>query len=66
MQQRRTAVLLGAGASKDAGLPLSDELIKYVAHNLDGSRNLKDLALILNQIIAAIIGHNGELGFSPL
>lgn len=68
-ETRRTALLLGAGASKDAGLPLSDELTRHVAAALADDRKAKDLALLLNQIIAAIIAHNGELGisaFAPL
>lgn len=61
----RVAVLLGAGASADAGLPLSGELTNYLIEYVGSNHDLK-LSAALNQICSAIIAHRGTQGVSPL
>lgn len=68
----RTIVLLGAGASRDSGLPLTGDLAELVvarANADDGSRHRRQQpsgVAELNFIYSAMMGHQGEHGDDPL
>lgn len=66
----RTAVLLGAGASADAGLPLTSELAEFVvaaANNASQSRfGRPDWVRAINATYSAMIGFKGSRGGNPL
>lgn len=64
-RQSRVAVLLGAGASADAGLPLAGDLTTYLIRRLEQNGD-ESLSAVLNQICSAIIAHRGIQGISPL
>lgn len=72
--EERTVVLLGAGASADAGLPLTSGLARLVvekANELDAKhRRLPPgppgFITALNAVYASMIGHQGQLGSNPL
>jgi hypothetical protein len=51
----RIAFLLGAGASKDAGLPLTGELTREVGEVISADRQLSRLADLYSLIVSAII-----------
>jgi hypothetical protein len=62
----RIAVLLGAGASVDAGLPMSTDLTKLLVEKL-GEELVYDQPVrdALHFVCAAMIGHRGSAGESP-
>jgi hypothetical protein len=63
---RRTAVLLGAGASRDGGLPLTCERPEVVfrrpAHASDGSSRRPDRLTALNFTYGAMVSHRTREG----
>jgi hypothetical protein len=71
-RQSRTAILLGAGASADAGLPLTARLAEQIvrAANEDVRRSnwrqTDDWVRALNMVYSAMIGHQGAHGDDPL
>lgn len=69
--QERTIVLLGAGASADAGLPLTSELASQIitkANETYGStfRNTPSWVKALNAAYGAMVSHQSNRGHSPL
>lgn len=65
---QRFAVLLGAGASRDAGLPLTGELTQQVIAGLqqpDGVAHDTQLGNALNYICGALIRQRAETGIDP-
>lgn len=71
--QERTLVLLGAGSSADAGLPLTSELASQVvtmANENYGSsfqgRNTPSWVKALNAAYGAMVSHQSNRGHSPL
>jgi hypothetical protein len=56
--------LLGAGASKDAGLPLATEITRQALQHINDESPQNESAL-LNYIVSAVIGHNGHAGQRP-
>lgn len=60
---RKTTVVLGAGASKDADLPLSTELTRQLAREVD-ARVGRETAQALHVVIGSIIAHETRLGAS--
>jgi hypothetical protein len=66
---RRTAVLLGAGASRDGGLPITCELPEVVfrrpAHASDGSSRRPDRLTALNFTYGAMVSHRTREGSDP-
>lgn len=64
--EQRIAVLLGAGASVDAGLPMSTELTKLLVEKL-GEQLIYDRPVLdaLHFVCSAMIGHRGSTGESP-
>lgn len=66
MAEQRIAVLLGAGASVDAGLPMSTELTERLVENL-GQRLVYERPVLhaLHFVCSAMIGHRGSTGESP-
>ena len=68
----RTAVLLGAGASADAGLPLTSALAAKViarANELDRQDHFSakpDWVRALNAVYAGMVGYQGARGENPL
>lgn len=67
---RRVAVLLGAGASRDAGLPLTSELAEVVLQRLSGSVSggdrRPDWLDALNFTYGAMVSHRSRDGSNPL
>lgn len=61
----KTVVLLGAGASVDAGMPTSRELTKHVWDRLASSSDHKHLKAILGYVIGALTAKQAKQGFSP-
>lgn len=58
--------LLGAGASKDAGLPLASEITARALDQIGSQGDFEvPAASLLNYIVSAIIGHNGRSGLRP-
>nr|WP_154923552.1 SIR2 family protein [Microbacterium testaceum] len=72
--QDRIVVLLGAGASADAGLPLTSGLARLVverANDLDKKRRQlppgpPGFVTALNAVYASMVGHQGQRGSNPL
>ncbi|WP_341977801.1 SIR2 family protein [Microbacterium sp. LWO13-1.2] len=73
--EERTAVLLGAGASRDAGLPLTQELALNLLKSFDDElstmndymrQRQQPVVRALEVIYAAMISHATEQGGSPL
>ncbi|GAP61266.1 conserved hypothetical protein [Arthrobacter sp. Hiyo1] len=66
MTEKRIAVLLGAGASVDAGLPMSTDLTKLLVEKL-GEQLTYDRSVLdaLHFVCSAMIGHRGSAGESP-
>jgi hypothetical protein len=71
----RTVVLLGAGASRDAGLPLTEELAQVLVRNFDEElsglerRHLpmqEPIVRALHVVYGAMVAHATEHGKSPL
>lgn len=69
----RTIVLLGAGASADAGLPLTSELAAQIVEmanaevdDRDYSPRPPDWVRALNSVYAGMVGHQGLRGDNPL
>lgn len=65
----RTTVLLGAGASKDAGLPLTVDLAVRLVEgaNLEaGHRGRPDWVSALNFVYGSMVGYQAEDGGNPL
>lgn len=60
---------LGAGASRDAGLPLSQDLTRLVVKDLNPENHLpsrkRDLQKVLNFVVFAMVAHDGKSGKSP-
>lgn len=66
---RRIAVLLGAGASRDAGLPLTSELAAGVvakANQEDSFGAKPNWVRALNAVYAGMVGYQGASGEDPL
>jgi hypothetical protein len=63
----QTTVLLGAGASKDAGLPLSSDLTEQITERIQAGRRPGRPVInsALNQVIGAIIAHDTRHGRGP-
>ncbi|BAS11764.1 hypothetical protein AHiyo8_00670 [Arthrobacter sp. Hiyo8] len=63
MTEKRIAVLLGAGASVDAGLPMSTDLTKLLVEKL-GEQLTYDRSVLdaLHFVCSAMIGHRGSAG----
>lgn len=61
---RRTTVLLGAGASVDAGLPVSTRLTEELGREIDRSPR-SPVAQALHIVVGSIIAHETRLGASP-
>lgn len=65
-------MLLGAGASRDAGLPLTADLAKEVVHQANQSTrpsfdpSLPDWVRALNAVYGGMVGHYGNRGRNPL
>lgn len=75
MTELRTTVLLGAGASRDAGLPLTEALAQELVKEMDDELAKRDewrrpafepLVQALRFVYGAMVGHATELGESPL
>ena len=64
----RTTVLLAAGASKNAGLPLTNELARQVVEKANSNLNfpLPNYARVLNVVHGALGGYQGLRGENPL
>ncbi|MDD9153985.1 SIR2 family protein [Plantibacter flavus] len=71
----RTAVLLGAGASRDAGLPLTEELARKLVESFDDElaqmptydrASQERIVRALHVVYAAMLAHATEQGMSPL
>lgn len=71
----RTAVLLGAGASRDAGLPLTEELARKIMESFDAELAAMDrweqvhqepIVRALHVVYGAMVSHATEHGSSPL
>lgn len=71
----RTAVLLGAGASRDAGLPLTEELAQRLVRDFDdglvltqpsGGLRPEQLLRALHMVYGAMVARATERGDSPL
>lgn len=66
----RVAVLLGAGASADAGLPLTTELAAKVVALANaehrGERPMPDWVRALNFVYGSMVGYQAEDGSDPL
>ncbi len=61
----RSLVLLGAGASKEAGVPTSFELTRQLAEKLAVAAWDQRLASALNFVCGAMIAYDGAKGASP-
>lgn len=66
----RVAVLLGAGASADAGLPLTTELAEMLVRNANAVGGdlgpLPDWVRALNFVYGSMVGYQAEDGSNPL
>lgn len=71
----RTAVLLGAGASRDAGLPLTEELAQKLVESFDTElaemgrwerARQEPIVRALHVVYGAMVSHATENGASPL
>lgn len=71
MTSRKTALLMGAGASRDAGLPLTVELAEMIVQRANDplptySRGRDAWVTALNFAYGAMMGHQSEDGGNPL
>lgn len=57
--------LLGAGASKDAGLPLASQMTKQLVENLSRRPGGADVARAMNYVVSSIVAQRGRQGLSP-
>ena len=69
--EERVAVLLGAGASADAGLPLTTALAEMIVRNVNASARLAGGALpnwvrALNFVYGSMVGYQAEDSSDPL
>lgn len=64
----RTTVLLGAGASADAGLPLTVRLAETIVRRANSGAEARPSAWVsaLNFVYGSMIGHQAEDGGNPL
>jgi hypothetical protein len=65
-QEKRSLVLLGAGASREAGIPLTTEMTQHIVETIGGVpsyRTRTGQALIY--VCGAMIGHESKSGRSP-
>ena len=62
----RTAVLLGAGASADAGLPLTVELASRIVARVNASNSSAEWVRTLNFIYGSMVSHQTRDGGNPL
>lgn len=62
----RTIVLLGAGASRDAGAPLTSDLAAILVRKMNQEPRTRPEVQALNFVYSAMIGHQGEDGSDPL
>lgn len=60
----RLAFLLGAGASADAGLPMSRDLTRKII-DLAAERRDRSLTAALNYVVGVIIAHDSREGMRP-
>ncbi|MCA1840407.1 MAG: SIR2 family protein [Actinomycetota bacterium] len=67
MPDRVTAVLLGAGASKEAGVPLTSEMTRLVVEGIqeDSFARWDKTAAVLNFVCGTIIGYDSSQGGNP-
>lgn len=68
--EERVAVLLGAGASADAGLPLTTALAEMIVRDVNASARLAGGALpnsvrALNFVYGSTVGYQAEDGSDP-
>lgn len=63
--QPRTAVLLGAGASVDAGLPVTAKIAKRIIRRANASKLRTPSLAILNVVYGAMSGYTGLRGKNP-
>jgi hypothetical protein len=64
--QQLPVYLLGAGASKDAGLPLANGITQQALEHLnDGKSDTPQLAPLFNYVVSAISAHAGKSGQRP-
>lgn len=67
----RVAVLLGAGASVDAGLPLTNQLAAQILDELNSSPMpvrggpVGDVTPVINFVYGRIVAHNADVGANP-
>lgn len=64
-QSRRTTVLLGTGASANAGLPVTSELAARILKRANDSMFIPPWVRILNAVYGAMAGHQGLRGNDP-
>jgi len=57
--------LLGAGASRDAGLPLASELTQHIVGDINNTIQNASLRRVINYVVATMIGHRGKSGLNP-
>lgn len=61
--------LLGAGASKDAGLPLASELTQLIVADINSDLKKPNttyaLKGVINYVVSTMIGHRGKSGANP-
>lgn len=63
----RTSILLGAGASVDAGLPLTFHLAERVVRSVNEAQGPRSGAVrALNFVYGSMVGHQSEDGSNPL
>ncbi|MCG8505308.1 MAG: SIR2 family protein [Sphingomonadales bacterium] len=60
-----TVVLLGAGASADAGIPLSRALTETIWNRIDATDQHRDLKVIFGYVLGALIFKKSKAGSSP-
>lgn len=66
MVKNKIVVLLGAGASVDAGLPTSQNLTQIIYDDIQGSRLQKSAeSRLLGYVISRLQARNTRLGRSP-
>ena len=65
-RERSTVLLLGAGASRDAGLPLMADLARTVVEDLNREPEEPPWLRALNFVYGQMVGHQSERGENPL
>ena len=61
------AVLLGAGSSRDAGLPLTNELAKRLVEQVNAQAgDVHEVNKALNFVYGAMVNHDSQQGKNPL